>query len=139
MATLSFTQSLRKCIILVLSESPTKDTLLNLACHEVINHLEYNGSLVNYEDSDLVQELEDYVRFKKYSSSAIDLVITAIANALCCKILLLQEKETGYQLECSDHVILPMRDPQKPLFTIRLLWRGEHYDSLAEQGMLLYS
>ena len=35
--------------------------------------------------------------------------------------------------------ILQMRDPQKPLFTIRLFWRGEHYDSLLEQGMLLYS
>ena len=128
MATVSFTQSLQQCIILVLSESPTKDTLLNLACHEVINDLEYYGSFVNYEDSDLVQELEDYIRFKKYSSSTIDLVITAIANALCCKILLLQEKETGYQLECSDHVKSPMWDPQKPLFTIRLLWPGEHHE-----------
>ena len=35
--------------------------------------------------------------------------------------------------------ILQMRDPQKPLVTIRLFWRGEHYDSLVEQGMLLYS
>ena len=123
-----------------LNRVPTKDTLLNLAYYEVINHLEYYGRFANYEDSDLVQELEDYIRFKKYSSlqSTIDLVVTAIANVLCCKILLLQEKETGYQLEYSDHVILPMRDLQKPLFTIRLLWRGEHYDFLVEQGMLLY-
>ena len=122
-----------------LNRVPTKDTLLNLAYYEVINHLAYYGSFVNYEDSDLVQELEDYIRFKKYSSSTIDLVITAIANALGCKILLLQEKQTGYQLKCNDHVILPMRDPQKPQFTIRLLWSGEHYDSLVEQGMLFYS
>ena len=64
-----------------LNRVPTKDTLLNLAYYEVINHLEYYGSFVNYEDSDLVQELEDYIRFKKYSSSTIDLVITVIANA----------------------------------------------------------
>ena len=121
MTTVSFTQSLQQCIILVLSESPTKDTLLNLACHGVINDLEYYGSFLNYEDNNLVQELEDYIRFKKYSPSTIDLVITAIGNALCCKILLLQQKETGYQLEGSDHVILPMRDLQKPLSTIRLL------------------
>ena len=101
--------------------------------------MEYYGSFVNYDDSNLIQESKDYVRFKKCSSSTTDLLIIAVANALCCKILLLQEKETGYQLECSDHVILLMRDLQKPLSTIRLLWRGEHYDSLAEQGMLLYS
>ena len=99
--------------------------------------MQYYGSFVDYEDSDLVQELEDYIRFKKYSST-IHLVITAIAKALCRKILLLQENETGYQLECNDHVILPMRDPEKPQFTIRLLWSGEHYDSLVEQGMLFY-
>ena len=122
-----------------LNRVPTKDTLLNLAYYEVINHLEYYGSFVNYKDSDLVQELEDYIRFKKFSSSTIDLVITAIGNALSCKILLLQEKETGYQLECNDHVILPMRDPQKPQCTIRFLWSGEHYDSLVEQGMLFYN
>ena len=55
--------------------------------------MEYYESFFNYEDSDLVQELDDYVRFRKYSSPATDLLITAIANALCCKILLLQEKE----------------------------------------------
>ena len=75
-----------------LNRVPTKDTQLNLAYYEVINHLEYFGSFVNYEDSNLVQELEDYIRFKKYFSSTIDRVITAIANALYCKILLLQEK-----------------------------------------------
>ena len=122
-----------------LNRVPTKDTLLNLAYYEVINHLEYYGSFVNYEDSDLVQELEDYIRFKKHSSSTTDLVITAIANALCCKVLLLQEKKTGYQLERNDHVILPMRDPQKLQFIIRLLWSGEYYDSLVEQAMLFYS
>ena len=55
--------------------------------------MEYYESFFNYEDSDLVQELDDYVRFRKYSSPATDLLITAIANALWCKILLLQEKE----------------------------------------------
>ena len=44
-----------------LNRVPTKDTQLNLAYYEVINHLEYFGSFVNYEDSDLVQELEDYL------------------------------------------------------------------------------
>ena len=107
---------------------PTKDTLLNVAYYELINHLEYYGSFVNYDDSNLIQESKDYVRFKKCSSSTTDLLIIAIANALCCKILLLQEKETGYQLECSHHVKSPMWDPQKPLFTIRLLWPGEHHE-----------
>ena len=137
MATVSFTQSLHQCIILVLSSHQRFSVKFSILwSHKSFGIL---WKFCKLRDSDLVQELEDYIRFKKYSSSTIDLVITAIANALCCKILLLQEKETGYQLECSDHVILPMRDPQKPLFTIRLLWRGEHYDSLVEQGMLLYS
>ena len=89
--------------------------------------MEYYGRFVNYDDSNLIQESEDYIRFKKYSSTT-DLLIITIANALRCKLLLLQEKETGYQLECSDDVKSPMWDPQKPLFTIRLLWPGEHHE-----------
>ena len=88
MATVSFTQSLRQYVLLVLIEFPPK-----IRCYQVINHMEYYESFFNYEDSDLVQELDDYVRFRKYSSPATDLLITAIANALWCKILLLQEKE----------------------------------------------
>ena len=68
----------------------------------------------------------------QYSSGTIDVVLSALANALRCRIILLKKRENDYYVQCNDQVINPTREIITPKFTIKLLWAREHYDALVE-------
>ena len=59
----------------------------------------------------------------QYSSVTIDIVLSGLANALGCRIILLKKIENDYCVECNDHVINPLRELFTPKFTVKLLCR----------------
>ena len=69
----------------------------------------------------------------QYSSGTIDVVLSALANALKCRIILVKKRKNDYYVKCNDHVINLTHESITPKFTIKLFWAGEHYDALVEE------
>ena len=111
---------------------PSTIELLNLGKFEVLSNIEYYGGFLNFTETDFVEELGSYISMYQYSSGTIDVVLSALANALRSRIILLKKRENDYYVECNDHVINPTRELITPNFTIKLHWAGEHYYALVE-------
>lgn len=82
---------------------PSKTQLLSLLKFEVLNNIVYFGEFLNFTETDL----DSYANMKRYSSETVDIVLSALANALRCRILILKKRESNYYIECSDHIINP--------------------------------
>ena len=113
---------------------PSKNDLLNAIEFENLNNLDYYGRFLE-ADKDCVKELDDCRSMRKYSSATNDLALIALSNYLQCCILLLKTNQARrlYYLQCPDHCINPNRLNAAPKFTLKLKWRGEHYDALVDQ------
>ena len=111
---------------------PSTIKLLNLVKFEVLRNIEYYGGFLKFSETNFVEELDSYISMNQYSSGTIDVVLSALANALRCRIILLKKRENDYYVQCNDQVINPTREIITPKFTIKLLWAREHYDALVE-------
>lgn len=80
---------------------PSTIELLNLVKFEVPNNIEYYSSFLNFTETDFVQELDLYIGMNQYSSGTIEVVLTAHANALRCRIILLKKRENDYYVACN--------------------------------------
>ena len=114
--------------------APSKIELLSILKFEVLNNIEYYGAFLHFAEADFIDELDAYVNTNRYSSGTTDIVLSALANALRCRILLLKKNGSDYHIECDHHIITPQRELITPKFTIKLLWDGEHYDALVEES-----
>ena len=114
---------------------PAKTELLSMVKFEILNNIEYYGSFFNFKDTDFLEELDAYINFNQYSTTTIDLLVSALSNVLRCRMLLLKIRENEYFVECSDHIISPQREMVLPKFTIKLFWNGEHYDALIPENI----
>ena len=63
---------------------PSIIELLNLMKFEVLNNIEFYGGFLNFTETDFVEELDSYINMNQYSSGTIDVVLSALANALRC-------------------------------------------------------
>ena len=86
---------------------PSTTELLNFLKFEVLNNIDYYGGFLNFNfsETDFVVERDSYISKNQYSSGTIDVVLSALANALRCIIILLKKRENGYYVEFNDHVI----------------------------------
>ena len=71
---------------------PSIIELLNLMKFEVLNNIEFYGGFLNFTETDFVEELDSYINMNQYSSGTIDVVLSALANALRCTIILLKKR-----------------------------------------------
>lgn len=80
---------------------PSTIELLNLVKCEVPNNIEYYSGFLNFTETDFVEELDLYIGMNQYSSGTIEVVLTAHANALRCRIILLKKRENDYYVACN--------------------------------------
>ena len=52
--------------------TPSKMELMSMLKFEVLNNIDYYGAFVNYKDTDFVEDLESYIKIKRYSSGTIE-------------------------------------------------------------------
>ena len=111
---------------------PSTIELLNLMKFEVLNNIEYYGGFLNFTETNFVEELDSYINMNQYSSGTIDVVLSTLANALRCTIILLKKRGNDCYVERNDRVISLACELITPNFTIKLLCAGEHYHALVE-------
>ena len=70
---------------------PSKIKLGNLVKFELLNNIEYYDGFLNFSETDFVEELDSYITMNQYSSETIAVVLSALAIALRCRMILLKK------------------------------------------------
>lgn len=122
---------------------PSVPGLLEMVKFEILSNLRYYHNHVNYEDVDVVRDLERYVNERVYSRDTHDLIVYALANCLGVEIRIFELSENGKQYILYTEPIPPARRNEPSRAVLDLFKYGEHYDALVEtqlhfQGKFAY-
>ena len=85
----------------------SKERLLEDLRVELHSNIEEYKSAINTEETDPIQELEEYTKTGQYNTNLGDLIIPLLSNQLGIRIVLLQQKGGLYVLEHEGHVYAP--------------------------------
>ena len=111
---------------------PSVPGLLEMMKFEILSNLQYYHDHVNYEDVDVVRDLEKYVYDKMYSRDTHDLIVYALANCLGVEIRIFELSENHNQYVLYTEPIPPARRGEPCRAVLDLLKYGEHYDALID-------
>lgn len=108
---------------------PTSTDLLDMIYFEILNNIDfYRHSLI--ADDDFIEQLEDYIISKKYTSDIVDLIVVAACNVLNIKINIYILRNNHYEL----NRLMVINPAKKSVAGINLLRSGEHFNSISFRG-----
>ena len=105
---------------------PNYEFLCQLIEFELLSHHEEYSNFL-FDVSDFEQQVQDYVKEKRYSSQIGDIIINVLATVTSMAVFLYERDESGHLVQ--KHYQKPMRG-EAVNGHVRILKTGEHYEPI---------